>query len=1052
MSKTAIISAGSIADEILQDRKAEVEKQPGIVPAFQVKVPLPNKLSAIFRHMRLCGRIQIRSRTRFDQVALRVWIAAWVCTLWTTLCCSQSIVTELDPGEVPGERPYEMVWAGRNEMFAPAARFDRVEQWLLETQGGAQAELRLSRAQNLWGRAVGRLRYQGDGKSNALPVITLTARLPVPVPAHADCVELWVYGNRWGWENPPDTPPVELVLKLRGAGQQPYTLSLGQVRWKEWWLLHQRLPESFQGPLVVEGLEIRGGTQTQPRELYLDALYLCHEELPPLKFAPRPARNLTLFPGQSSGANQGPGRLEFPTREETILPAQLGGPATNFLTGSAAEGFVFHYRGADAAIDYLIQPAEGLNGVRVALNHTAPWQPLAGAGLLFPEGGLPPRLLESHREPSSVVATFDNGTTLRFQIWNKSLVVDVMNSTGRAQALDLGLCAAGQGAYAFPVPYLTFAWHEPKILVAQAGGQPWFASAFLDWYRSNGSELYGVGGNETNRTRINGGVRYRLCTDGQRNGMFERLFVTVSPRFEEVLPVVPNPVGLQATQAVDRLWQESWGPENYGQQMERSRMLRARGIEKLIQCNHEITWRDGGESFTLRRKAAPKRGGDAALKRYVAHQKGLGWLAGLYSNYTDFSPVNEFWSPDFVLRQPDGNWKPAWPRCYALKPLRAVEMDATLAPYLKANFQSTSAYTDVHTAVAPWDYNDYDARCPGAGTFAQTFYAYGELLRNDSRVYNGPVFSEGTYHWMYAGLADGNYALVYNWRSLANEPLLPAFDLLQIHPKECDIGMGWTEQYCGGMPQWKAPENLDRSIDRFLLATLAYGHIGWLVEEEHGWSRTARSYFMLQPVQARYGLQAPTQMRYWSGTELVDTSRAVAQRLPWDRRQMRVDYPGGLALWVNDHPAEAWPVADGTNHWTLPPAGWAARTEDGALTTFSGLEGSNRVDYLRCPDFVYWDGRGQWLNVAEGASRGSQAVLPNGDNGLKILRFTAEGEVVVRRPFGTQGPVASCQAWDAQNKPLPEPKFKDNGTETRLESPPGAVRYELRFAPRLSAK
>jgi hypothetical protein len=109
---------------------------------------------------------------------------------------------------------------------------------------------------------------------------------------------------------------------------------------------------------------------------------------------------------------------------------------------------------------------------------------------------------------------------------------------------------------------------------------------------------------------------------------------------------------------------------------------------------------------------------------------------------------------------------------------------------------------------------------PGAGTFAQTFYAYGELLRNDSRVYGGPIFSEGTYHWLYAGLADGNYALAYDGRPLAKEPLLPVFDLYQIHPKECDIGMGWTVNFCDAIPDWRKPENLDRAIDRFLLHTL----------------------------------------------------------------------------------------------------------------------------------------------------------------------------------------------------------------------------------------
>ena len=70
------------------------------------------------------------------------------------------------------------------------------------------------------------------------------------------------------------------------------------------------------------------------------------------------------------------------------------------------------------------------------------------------------------------------------------------------------------------------------------------------------------------------------------------------------------------------------------------------------------------------------------------------------------------------------------------------------------------SYTDVHTAVQPWSYCDFDARVPGAGTFAATFYAYGQLLRNDQQVY-GPTQSEGTYQWLYAGLTSGSYGWVY---------------------------------------------------------------------------------------------------------------------------------------------------------------------------------------------------------------------------------------------------------------------------------------------------
>ena len=76
----------------------------------------------------------------------------------------------------------------------------------------------------------------------------------------------------------------------------------------------------------------------------------------------------------------------------------------------------------------------------------------------------------------------------------------------------------------------------------------------------------------------------------------------------------------------------------------------------LTQCNHEITWRDGGESFTFREAAAPGKGGDEALKQYVAAQRSLGWRSGLYTNYTDFAPVNAYWDTDRVMRRSDGNW------------------------------------------------------------------------------------------------------------------------------------------------------------------------------------------------------------------------------------------------------------------------------------------------------------------------------------------------------------------------------------------------------------
>jgi hypothetical protein len=132
-------------------------------------------------------------------------------------------------------------------------------------------------------------------------------------------------------------------------------------------------------------------------------------------------------------------------------------------------------------------------------------------------------------------------------------------------------------------------------------------------------------------------------------------------------------------------------------------------------------------------------------------------------------------------------------RCYAIKPSKAVELDEYYAQRIENMYGVKMSYTDVHTANSPWDYNDFDARVPGAGTMAATFYAYGQLLLNDQRVY-GPTQSEGTYQWMYAGLESGSYGWVYTDMNLLKAPLDVAFHLMQIHPLQCDYGIGDTLQ------------------------------------------------------------------------------------------------------------------------------------------------------------------------------------------------------------------------------------------------------------------
>ena len=959
----------------------------------------------------------------------------------------QSVIPELDGNETPGKRPYEMVLANRKEPAPPSLRFDQLQGWRIRVWEGAQATLQASRAQNVWDRAVGRLRYRGNGNPASEPRVVIYPSRIVLLPSDATCVDMWVYGNRWALPaTPKDTPSVQIHLFLRDVTGKTHDLLVERITWEEWWLLHHLLPKSLRFPAVLDRMEITGGWQKEWRDLFFDSIRFYREPMPPLQFAPRARRNLTLFGGQSPGVNTGSDKLPFPTREETILPAQLGGPFRNEVTAESPSVFVFKYIGQDCAISYFFEPAKGLSPIRAQLDGTPAatffdrWVLRKGNK---PSAGL---LRNVARDRDVVVADYSDGTRLQLRIWQKSLVADVINRSGQVTELEFGRVVALRDSRTIWIPFITYGATNPCVALSKAGTRWVFISQWLDWYRSNASEPYGAEYAGPGFAVINGGVRYKPRTDGQLNPVYERIFLTVSPALEEVLPTIPNPVGLHAPEAVDRLCHQSKGPENYAGQMKYSRKLRAYGIEKVIQCNHELTWRDAGESFTLRKHAAPNRGGDDALTSYVAHQRSLGWLSGLYTNYTDFAPVNEYWNPNLVTRTPENEWKAGWFRCYNLKPLYAVMLEASLAPYIKAKYRSNAAYTDVHTAIAPWAYEDYDARVPGAATFAQTFYAYGELLRNDSRVYDGPVFSEGPMRWLYAGLTDGNYAQTAPRRPLVKERLLPVFDLYQIHTKECDIGMAWTSSFCEAIPAWRAPQNLDNAIDRFLLYTLAYGHIGWLLEEEHGIGRICRSYYMLQQVQTRYGLKAPSRIAYWDGKKTCSVSEAVALDLDDDRRQLYVEYPGGLQLWFNDHPDEDWRVRVGTQDITLPPAGWAAWQSDDSLLSYSALLGGGKADYLRSPAYIYLDGRGQWFSTPEAGADGALAISPLSQRTLQVVRISGKEPFVIRRPYGVQGEVTLCETYDVEGRPLAKPITHECGEETWIEPVANAVRYVLLFS------
>ena len=1003
-------------------------------------------------------------KSRITLLGTGIWIMLLVSIPALSTESSSVIIHAVKPipaDEMPGARPYEMVWADRKPPHTPVVNFDSLEGWQVECSEGAVADLIGSQKQRVWDSPVARLVYHGTSNKS-----TVVLRPPAPMSIHdtASATTIWVYGNNWSWAPDSGTPRTTTSLLILDRDNKTHTLNLAQVGWKEWWLIHKVLPPDLldKKPLRFAGIQIMGGSNKEDRELYFENLVFFKESLTPLSFEPRPKRGIDLFAGQSPGANTGPGRLPFPTRDETILPDNL---TVDFSTKleRASEGWRFIYKDADTQIEYEIKPGNSFwEPVVVKLNGNIIGKVLSGAGLKFVAEPTRTRLIQAQSGNNELMVIWGaivNGTEVavcsNVRLWQKSLVVDCVCTGGLATELSYGRIQGVDKPELLLLPYMNYGGHHLNVLMSK-GKVSYFASVWMDWYRSNASAPYAVDKIEGDRVQLNGGVRYIPKTDGLRNDLYERFFVTFSPIFEETLPTIPNPPAKRGREAAKRLWQESWGPANYEREHERSEKLRAYGIEMLTQCNHEITWRDGGESFTFREKAAPGKGGDEALKKYVADQRSLGWRSGLYTNYTDFAPVNAYWDIDDVMRRPDGNLITAWARCYSPKALFAVEMDRKLAPLIQSKYNTNAAYTDVHTSVSPWDRTDYDARVPGAGTFAATFYAYGELLLHDQDVYDGCCWSEGNHQWLYSGLCTGNYGLTYSNLHLWEYPYLPHFDLLKMHPLSVDIGVPWTGQFFKGKEGWQRPENIVKSIDQFLAATIAYGHIGWLVEEAHGIRQTCRSYYMLQPLQSRYSLLKPLEIRYGTDNGLVSSSEAFLSG-DWRKSKIYIRYPNNLLIWVNGNAEESWRFEHQSTAHELPPFGWLAIGADGFYECSESLDGK-RYDRAISSDCIFIDGRGTWCSFDGIAASGSVAVRrAKDDKGLSIITVEGVDRLMIAKPDGTftsddvrtaieavaHAESITAKVFDLNNNDLGDVAIQKTESGWELRPPDSTVRLEV---------
>lgn len=908
-----------------------------------------------------------------------------------------------DPDGAPvGRRPYEMDWAGRDVPAHPQlVDFEDLTGWRVRCFEGAQATLIRSRQELLFGDYTARVEYTGESHASRF---IIEPPEPILIPNDFTAVNLWIHGNTWSFDRNQRNAMVQVQVLVADAVGRGFSIPMDPNTFDYWFLSHRTCvsPDGsavmytaldgaggrIRYPAHFVGIEVSGVHNQKLERLHFDALQFYEIQYPPLEFEPMPET------------------LPWPTTEDTILPT-LKAPAA--LKVQFAHDHCQWVASGDETIVFSYVPATGtFDDIRVIAGGLE-FSPCRRGGILFSvddehiradSTGVTAALQAFEPIPQGCRAKWElqwRGNTIAYTyelfVKGKSLIIDVAVPGRQAVRLDIGGVAGAGDVKTVYFPYLTYGGDWPKTVCASGPDGPVFIWAACDYYNSDASELFGVpavGGEGI--IPYAGGALYRPTTAGLRNPMRERVFINVSGDVQETLPNIPNPDSKNAHLAREYLWQ------NIGHVHQRERLSRfkAYGIDKFIACHHEVGWREGGESFTLRDRPADSIGKEA-LAEYGAFVRGLGYYFGTYTNYMDYAPVNENWDENNVALSPDGAWQRAWPRCYVLKPSRAVEFEAIYAPRIHERYGANAQYCDVHTAFMPWARTDYDARVPGAGKFRTQFNAYARLLQNESRVYGGPVFSEGNYHWFYAGLVDGNYATIMpygeGWKT---EPLVD-FDLLKMHTKMTDFGMGFGEMFYGYQGEWKAnPHRLNPWFERFTASTIAFGHIGFLTYE-WGFEATLKGYYQLQALQQRYALIPVADIRYFDGERLLDTSAAILSDA-YRRRHIHVVYENGLHVWVNLNLHDDWRVTLGDTTYVLPPTGFLAHKPDDILA-YSAVLDNQRHELVQCEDYLYLDSRDAFVQTSAIAARGSLAVKPDGPGEWWVIPATQAEDISISRAW-----------------------------------------------------
>ncbi len=870
----------------------------------------------------LIERLEIGSLPRAEVERLQA--AAWG-GIEIADCPVNPAVPEGERGEVA----YELEWSGKPEPPAQVT-FDDLKGWTCRAMGSSKVTLSASVAQRLWRPAVGKLTLSPAEDTSR---IIISPPSPIPIAEGFDAANFWVHGH-YHFTNP-EYSSISAQAVLEDAGGREVVVDLGEIKMGYWMLLHgylpQRLRESFTWPVSFKGLLLDCNKPKSDYTCYLESIHFYQRNRRPVSF-PRPDDAV------------------FPVRGTGMLPTAPAG--VEVRVAPLPDGARFVSTAGGRRMVYDVSPADGcLQGVSARWAQGRVLHPCDGGGIL-PESGPEPvagELRSTRIEGDHLLAEWQNAAGQRwsadYSLKGRTLVVDLQTEGTWSTGTAFGEVEGLSEPKGLEVPYLMLNYGKPQAWTAVGDGV--FVSVLPDIYFSDYSSVSPEATPpHDGRIGLLQRTHYGRLTDGTRNQLRDRVLITISDEFAEVLPNHDNPPSPNRQRLAPYMF-----VMDRTMNLTRWETFKRYGLDHIIANDFAgIFVRSYSEGFGSRWRPHP---GLTIEQVQAAREKikSLGFLYGGYNDVTDFYPLNEFFDEDRICLMPDGDLADAWPGSFSPKPDYWPTLMRSVGEKVHEHYPPDCVYLDVSTNRGPAAI-DFEAGVPGAGMARSTLIGNGDSLVEARRWY-GSTISEGIFRWMFAGLSDMDYAQL---RMTDPMPLPLDFDLLKLHPYQHGTMMGYSPNTLLSPDELKdlhaGQKPASVPFYKYVATSLAYGHMLLI---GYGYFPPVNSiiqyYALMQGPQQEYLTDTAAEISYHDGERFLPTSQAL-QADAHKLGRVRVVYSRGMTVTVNLNPEQDWVVSQDGADYTLPPYGWVI-SKPGKILAYSASVGGQRYDYVRCPDYYY---------------------------------------------------------------------------------------------------